>query len=104
MVYNSLPRFFRILPVFFPAGDGGRSLTEQRTEGYQHTRSPKARARRAGLWDQATKRSRRMPRRLQAMKDAAVCDKPRGADNRPRSGDFRMGKPVRFGGHHAPNT
>ena len=27
------------------------------------------------------------------MKDAASCDKPRGAANWLRSGDFRMGKP-----------
>ena len=27
------------------------------------------------------------------MKDAASCDKPRGAASRRRSGDFRMGKP-----------
>jgi len=34
-----------------------------------------------GLYGQANKRIRWMPRRQQAMKDVAVCDKPRGADN-----------------------
>ena len=34
------------------------------------------------------------------MKDAASCDKPRGAANTLRSEDFRMGKP---GGGHAPS-
>ena len=28
------------------------------------------------------------------MKDVASCDKPRGAANRLRSGDFRMGQPL----------
>ena len=28
------------------------------------------------------------------MKDVASCDKPRGAANRHRSGDFRMGQPL----------
>ena len=32
-----------------------------------------------GLYGQANKRIRWMPRRQQAMKDVAVCDKPRGA-------------------------
>ena len=34
-----------------------------------------------------------MPWHLQPMKDVAICDKPRGAENRQRSGDVRMGKP-----------
>ncbi len=29
------------------------------------------------------------------MKDVISCDKPRGAANRLKSGDFRMGKPSR---------
>ena len=35
------------------------------------------------------------------MKDVASCDKPRGAANKLRSGDFRMGKPGR--GHALPS-
>jgi hypothetical protein len=35
-----------------------------------------------------------MPWRREAMKDVASCDKPRGAANRLRSGDFRMGQPL----------
>jgi hypothetical protein len=34
-----------------------------------------------------------MPWRREAMKDVAGCDKPRGAASKPRSADFRMGKP-----------
>ena len=34
-----------------------------------------------------------MPRRKKAKKDAISCEKLRGAANRLRSGDFRMGKP-----------
>src|SRR5438046_8342387 len=43
---------------------------------------------------QATKGGRWMPWRREAMKDVASCDKPRGAANRLRSGDFRMGQPL----------
>ena len=35
-----------------------------------------------------------MPRCQEAMKGAASCDKPRGAANRLRSGDSRMGEPA----------
>ncbi len=35
-----------------------------------------------------------MPWHREAMKDAADCDKRRGAVNKHRSGDFRMGKPT----------
>jgi hypothetical protein len=42
---------------------------------------------------QATKGRRWMPRRGEAMKDVASCEKPRGAASKRRSGDFRMGKP-----------
>jgi hypothetical protein len=35
------------------------------------------------------------------MKDVASCDKPRGAANRLRSGDFRMGQP---GGGHTSSS
>ncbi len=35
-----------------------------------------------------------MPRCQKAMKDVVSCDKPRGAANRLRSGDFRMGQPA----------
>ncbi len=34
-----------------------------------------------------------MPWHGQAMKDVISCDKPRGAANKLRSVDFRMGKP-----------
>ena len=43
--------------------------------------------------DQASKSIRWMPWRQEPMKDAASCDKPRGAASRPRSVDLRMGKP-----------
>ena len=36
-----------------------------------------------------------MPRYREAMKDVQICEKLRGADKRPRSGDIRMGKPYR---------
>ena len=35
-----------------------------------------------------------MPWHLEPMKDAISCDKLRGAANKRRSGDFRMGKPT----------
>ena len=35
-----------------------------------------------------------MPWYQEPMKDAISCDKPRGAANELRSGDFRMGKPA----------
>ena len=35
-----------------------------------------------------------MPWHLEPMKDAISCDKLRGAANKHRSGDFRMGKPT----------
>ena len=41
-----------------------------------------------------------MPWRQMAMKDVVICDKLRGADNRLRSGDFRIGKPGT--GHTVP--
>ena len=43
---------------------------------------------------QATKGARGMPWHQEPTKDAAICDKPRGAESRLRSVDFRMGKPV----------
>ena len=43
---------------------------------------------------QANKGVRRMPRRREPKKDAASCEKPRGAASRHRSGDIRMGKPT----------
>jgi len=46
------------------------------------------------FYGQATKGTRWMPWRREAMKDVASCDKPRGAASRLRSGDVRMGKPV----------
>ena len=49
---------------------------------------------------QATKGTRWMPWRQEAMKDVVSCDKLRGAANRLRSGDLRMGKPD---GSHIPS-
>ena len=43
---------------------------------------------------QATKGTRRMPWRWEPKKDVVSCEKPRGAANRLRSGDVRMGKPA----------
>ncbi len=42
---------------------------------------------------QATKGLWWMPWRQVPMKDVGHCEKPRGAVNRRRSGDVRMGKP-----------
>ena len=42
---------------------------------------------------QATKSARGMPWRWEPKKDVAIYDKPRGAESRHRSVDFRMGKP-----------
>ena len=42
---------------------------------------------------QADKSARGMPWHQEPMKDVISCDKPRGAANKLRSGDFRMGKP-----------
>ena len=44
---------------------------------------------------QAIKSARGMPWHQEPMKDAISCDKLRGAANKLRSGDFRMGKPGR---------
>jgi len=35
-----------------------------------------------------------MPRRQMPTKDVGHCEKPRGAVNKRRSGDVRMGKPT----------
>ena len=35
-----------------------------------------------------------MPWHQQPKKDAAICEKPRGVENRQRSGGIRMGEPV----------
>ena len=46
------------------------------------------------LWKvQANKSTRWMPWHQEPMKDATSCDKLRGAANKLRSADFRMGKP-----------
>ena len=42
---------------------------------------------------QAIKSARGMPWHQEPKKDAISCDKPRGAAHKPRSVDFRMGKP-----------
>ena len=44
---------------------------------------------------QANKSTGRMPWHQEPTKDVTSCDKPRGAANKHRSGDFRMGKPTR---------
>ena len=43
---------------------------------------------------QAKKSARGMPWHQEPMKDVISCDKLRGAANKLRSGDFRMGKPT----------
>ena len=43
---------------------------------------------------EASKGLRWMPRRQVPKKDVGHCEKPRGAVNRRRSGDIRMGKPT----------
>ena len=42
---------------------------------------------------QANMSARGMPWHQEPMKDVISCDKLRGAANKLRSGDFRMGKP-----------
>ena len=42
---------------------------------------------------QAKKSARGMPWHQEPTKDVTSCDKPRGAAHKPRSVDFRMGKP-----------
>ena len=49
---------------------------------------------RIDVYDQAIKSVWWMPWHLAPMKDAISCDKLRGAANRLRSVDFRMGKPT----------
>ena len=44
---------------------------------------------------QAKKSTERMPWHWEPKKDVTSCDKLRGAANKLRSADFRMGKPVR---------
>ena len=50
---------------------------------------------------QANKSARGMPWHQEPMKDVISCDKLRGAANKLRSGDFRMGKPTL--GYHTLN-
>ena len=45
-----------------------------------------------GLYGQVNKCMRWMPRQLEAMKDVAVCDKPRGADKRALIRGFPNGE------------
>jgi len=58
-----------------------------------------------GLYGQANKRIRWMPRRQQAMKDVAACDKPRGAGNQALIRGFPNGetRPA-SAGHRYLNT
>ena len=51
---------------------------------------------------QANKGARGMPWHQEPMKDVISCDQLRGAANKLRSGDFRMGKPTL--GYHTLNT
>ena len=44
--------------------------------------------------DKVRKSVRWMPRHLQPKKDAIICEKPRGVENRQRSGGIRMGEPA----------
>jgi len=48
-----------------------------------------------GMQGQATKSTRWMPWHQEPMKDAAICEKPRGAESRLRAVGVRMGKPGR---------
>ena len=50
-------------------------------------------AARCGARGQANKSARGMPWHQEPKKDVTSCDKLRGAANRPRSVDFRMGQP-----------
>ena len=43
---------------------------------------------------QANKSARGMPWHQEPKKDVISCEKPRGAANKLRSGDVRMGKPT----------
>ena len=43
---------------------------------------------------QANKSARGMPWHQEPKKDVISCEKPRGAANKLRSGDIRMGKPT----------
>ena len=45
-------------------------------------------------YEEATKGLWWMPRRQMPTKDVGHCEKPRGAVNKRRSGDVRMGKPT----------
>ena len=54
------------------------------------------------LLGQANKSARGMPWHQEPMKDVISCDKLRGAANKLRSGDFRMGKPTAR--YHTVNT
>ena len=51
-----------------------------------------------GLYGQANKRTRWMPRRQEAMKDVVACDKPRGAGKLALIRGFPNGETHRFGG------
>ena len=44
-----------------------------------------------------------MPRRQEPKKDVAICEKPRGAESRLRSGDVRMGQPTSRNGLVLPD-
>ena len=50
------------------------------------------------LYGQATKRTRWMPRQLEAMKDVGACDKVRGAGKHALIRTFPNGETHRFGG------
>ena len=57
--------------------------------------SPEKRERTGSLQDQAKKSIGWMPWHQLPKKDAAICEKPRGAESGLRASDIRMGKPAR---------
>ena len=64
------------------------------TEGYRERVKEKSIAGSQSVINgQATKSARGMPWHQEPTKDAAICEKPRGAESRHRSVDVRMGKP-----------
>ena len=53
------------------------------------------------LQDQANKSTGRMPWHQLPTKDAAICEKLRGAESRHRASDLRMGKPDTLTAYHS---
>ena len=82
-----------------PPPRGAAHLTIAQRFDMDTTHSYHSRTTRLDLREEDTKGARRMPWRGKSTKDAASCDKPRGAANTLRSGGLRMGEPS---GGHAP--